>query len=64
MKDLYYWWLELAATTCTNVFGSVEPHLTVFPGTAGWAGSALNFWFANLNKKEELKRHPENSKIF
>lgn len=58
------WQLELATKTCTNVFGSVELPLTVFPGRTDCAVSALHFWFADVNVREEFKRHPENSKIF
>jgi len=36
----------------------------VFPGRTHCAGSALNFWFADLDVREELKRHLENGKIF
>lgn len=63
-KDFFFCWqLELAVKTCNNIFGTAEQHLAVFPGRTDCAGSALNFLFADLNV-EELKRHPENSKIF
>lgn len=66
MKDFFFCWqLELATKTSTNVFGAVEKHLIVFAGRTDCAGSALNFWIAELNVREELKKkkkHPENRK--
>lgn len=56
-EGLFCWQLRLATKTCTNVFGAVRQHLIVFPGSTDCAGSSLDFWFADLNVREELTKH-------